>query len=595
MTSHPIATSHVFSTILTALLLLIHSSATATATALPVNVWPKPTSISWSSPYTIATLSPTFQFDSPSSPSNHYLSAAVARYHRLISSERHRPIYDTTTTNFSTSPTPLQSLSISVVDLAAPLIHGVDESYTLSIPNHSATAANLSAATVWGAMRGLETFSQLVWGGRRRVPVGVEIRDAPLFGHRGFLLDTSRNFYPVEDILRTIKAMSHNKMNVFHWHITDSHSFPLELPSEPGLAAKGAYGRGMRYSVADVGRVVQYGYEHGVRVVPEVDTPAHTGSWAGAYPDIITCADKFWWPAGSPWADRLAAEPGTGQLNPLHPKTYEVVGNVINDIASMFPEPFFHGGADEVTPGCWKADPSIQSFLSQQNGTLSQILETFINKTLPIITSHNKTAVYWEDVILAPDVKVNPAVFSPEHTVFQTWNNGPNNTKLLTAAGYRVIVSSWEFYYLDCGHGDFLGNDSQYDRPPTSSDVDSNGGSWCGPYKTWQKVYNYDITHGLSEVEKGRVLGAEVALWSEQADGAVLDARVWPRAAAMAEAMWSGNRDEKGIKRYAEATDRLNEWRYRMVGRGIMAEPIQPLWCLRNPGMCNTVKPFVAQ
>ena len=80
----------------------------------------------------------------------------------------------------------------------------------------------------------------------------------------------------------------------------------------------------------------------------------------------------------------------------------------------------------------------------------------------------------------------------------------------------------------------------------------------------------------------------EVALWSEQADPAVLDARIWPRASAMAETLWSGNRDEIGKNRYAEATDRLNEWRYRMVRRGVGAESIQPLCCIRNPGMCNT-------
>ena len=55
---------------------------------------------------------------------------------------------------------------------------------------------------------------------------------------------------------------------------------------------------------------------------------------------------------------------------------------------------------------------------------------------------------------------------------------------------------------------------------------------------------------------------------------------------------WSGKQDETGKKRYAEATDRLNEWRFRMVRRGIGAEPIQPLWCIRNPGMCNLVQPF---
>ena len=103
---------------------------------------------------------------------------------------------------------------------------------------------------------------------------------------------------------------------------------------------------------------------------------------------------------------------------------------------------------------------------------------------------------------------------------------------------------------------------------------------------------HYDITYGLSKEEVNLVLGGEVALWSEQADPAVLDARIWPRTSAMAETLWSGNRDETGKKRYAEATDRLNEWRYRMVQRGIGAEPIQPLWCIRNPGMCNLVQPF---
>ena len=58
----------------------------------------------------------------------------------------------------------------------------------------------------------------------------------------------------------------------------------------------------------------------------------------------------------------------------------------------------------------------------------------------------------------------------------------------------------------------------------------------------------------------------------------------------MAEALWSGNRDATGRKRYAEATDRLIDWRNRMVGRGVRAEPIQPLWCRTRPGMCNAVQ-----
>lgn len=321
----------------------------------------------------------------------------------------------------------------------------------------------------------------------------------------------------------------------------------------------------------------------------------HTGSWAGAYPDIVTCENMFWMPAGAAWPDRLAAEPGTGQLNPLNANTYKVVHNVIKDIISLFPDNFYHAGADEVVPACWRTDPSIQKFLSE-NGTLNEVLEIYIKSTYGHIRSHNRTVVYWEDVLLDSMVNVSASILPKETTILQSWNNGPLNTKKIVSAGYRAIVSSADFYYLDCGHGSFMGNDSRYDKQ-VEDDVGQpfnykggNGGSWCGPFKTWQRIYSYDITHGLTEEEAELVIGGEVALWSEQADSAVLDAMLWPRASAMAEVLWSGNRDKNGKKRYGEVTDRLNEWRYRMVERGIGAEPIQPLWCIRNPGMCNFVQ-----
>ncbi|ONK75285.1 uncharacterized protein A4U43_C03F15270 [Asparagus officinalis] len=253
--------------------------------------------------------------------------------------------------------------------------------------------------------------------------------------------------------------MAMNKLNVFHWHVTDSHSFPIVLPSEPELGEMGAYGEGMRYEAKDVKEIVEYGLSRGVRVMPEIDAPGHTGSWAAAHPDIVTCANKFWLPGD--WADRLASEPGTGQLNPLEPKTYRIFKNIITDIAALFPENFYHSGADEIVPGCWKADPTIQAFLAQEGNTLSKLLEIFINETYPLIMSLNKTAVYWEDVLLDPIIKVNPSILPAQSTILQTWNNGPNNTKRIVQAGYRAIVSSSDFYYLDCGHGDFVGNDSR--------------------------------------------------------------------------------------------------------------------------------------
>ncbi|KAL9242605.1 hypothetical protein vseg_016591 [Gypsophila vaccaria] len=593
--------------LLTIVLLYYNSILVQSLTTSPINVWPKPRKFLWPQPKG-AILGPKFAITPPENVyRNPHLVAAISRYQSQITKERYTPLptaagAENPVLEVELSRSPLLELKIIVASLGARLEHNVDESYNLTIPAQGG-AALLHAATPWGAMRGLETFSQLVWRKTTMtstsssssyapntsvVAAGVEILDSPLFGYRGLLLDTSRNYYGVEDILRTIKAMSYNKLNVFHWHITDSHSFPLVLPSDPNLGLRGSYGPSMQYTPADVSRVVQFGLDHGVRVVPEIDAPAHTGSWAGAHPEIVTCADKFWWPAGVSWEDRFASEPGSGQLNPLHPKTYQVVKNVLKDVLSLFPDSFYHSGGDEVVSRCWTSDPAIQTYLSSNNHTLSDLLEKFVNTTLPYVTSHNKTVIYWEDVLLDATIRVqDKSVLPPEHIILQTWNGGPANTKQIVSSGYRVIVSSSDYYYLDCGHGSFVGNDSQYDQPPGTSQGD--GGSWCGPFKTWQLIYNYDITYGLTKEEKKLVLGGEVALWSEQADPTVIDSKLWPRASALAEAMWSGNRDESGKKRYAEATDRLNRWRYRMVSRGIGAEPIQPLWCVRNPGMCNTV------
>jgi len=74
------------------------------------------------------------------------------------------------------------------------------------------------------------------------ITIDLYIKYGPIFAHRGIMLDSGRNYYPLREIMRTIRAMGYNKLNVFHWHITDSHSFPIVLPSEPELVNKGSYG-----------------------------------------------------------------------------------------------------------------------------------------------------------------------------------------------------------------------------------------------------------------------------------------------------------------------------------------------------------------
>lgn len=121
----------------------------------------------------------------------------------------------------------LLGIHIIVVDpIAHPLKPNTDESYQLNVPLQGWII--LKANTYVGCLRGLETFSQLILKNGEIYTIEScpwDIEDKPRFNYRGISLDTARHYYPVKDILRLLDGMMFSKLNVFHWHITDSQRY----------------------------------------------------------------------------------------------------------------------------------------------------------------------------------------------------------------------------------------------------------------------------------------------------------------------------------------------------------------------------------
>ncbi|RUS17406.1 glycoside hydrolase superfamily [Endogone sp. FLAS-F59071] len=481
------------------------TAAIAILTVVPANaevfLWPKPQSVEWGNGQ--LQIPKNFKIHGPDIPE---LQSAIERYTRLIWHEKWTPAQVAYTTPpvdaTSVRAKPLASIAITVKDPHADLALGVDESYRLVIPGGGG-AGSIDAQTVWGALRALETFSQLVQGHVHhdelfvaRAPVTIE--DAPVYTHRGLMLDTSRNYYPVNDILRTIDAMAYNKLNVFHWHITDSHSFPLLLDTVPELADKGAYvlhGRKMVYTTYDVRRIVKHARDRGVRVVPEIDMPAHTGSWAGAYKEITTCTEKYFQDPNGNWDQRYASEPGSGQLNPVLSKTYEIVKKVIDEVASLFPDSTYHAGGDEPVFRCWNDSASVVEFQNKHNINGNGLLGMFLDHSLGYVKQNKKTPVIWEDAVTSSNLPIS------KDTILQVWVNPAQQA---IEAGYKIIASNYNFWYLDCGHGGWGGNDTSYDEqvePPVPAEIQKllnsnddwannwNPYNWGGPGGDWCCVY----------------------------------------------------------------------------------------------------------
>ncbi|KAL2099880.1 hypothetical protein ACEWY4_004274 [Coilia grayii] len=409
-----------------------------------------------------------------------------------------------------------------------------DESYKLSVDQPSAI---LKAPKVWGALRGLETFSQLVYEdeyGSRNINK-TEVSDFPRFAHRGILLDTSRHYVPLKVILANLEAMAMNKFNVFHWHIVDDQSFPYMSRTFPDLSQQGAYHPYTHvYTPSDVKMVIEFARMRGIRVIPEFDTPGHTQSWGKGQKDLLTPCYSGSTPTGS-----------YGPVNPILNSTYDFMASFFKEISAVFPDAYVHLGGDEVDFTCWKSNPDITKFMKAQGfGTDYSKLESYyIQRLLDIVSTTNKGYMIWQEVF-------DNGVKLKADTLVHVWIYGAGGYSeelaRVTALGFHTLLSApWYLDYISYG-------------------------------QDWEKYYKADPQDfkGTDE-QKKLVIGGEACLWGEYVDATNLTPRLWPRASAVSERLWS----DKSVKDVNDAYIRLGQHRCRMIERGIPAEPLFTGYC----------------
>jgi hexosaminidase len=431
------------------------------------------------------------------------------------------------------------------------------EDYSLTVPENGGTAV-LRANSTLGLFRGLTTFSQLWydWDGTTyMLNAPIDIVDKPAYPYRGFMLDTARNYFPVPDIKRLLDAMSWVKLNTFHWHVVDAQSFPLVVPGFEEIYQKGAYSAASIYCQSDVADIIQYAAARGIDIVAEVDTPGHTSVIYKAYPEHVAC------PEATPWA-QFANEPPAGQLRFTSPATTNFTASLLSSASSLFPSKYFSTGGDELNVNCYTEDEQTQLELTQQNKTLEQALDSFIQVTHEAVREKGKTPVVWEEMVLVHNVTLG------NDTLVMVWISS-ENAAAVAQKGFRLVHAASDYFYLDCGAGAWVGDFV-------------NGNSWCEPFKTWQKAYSFDPTANLTDAQSNLVLGGEHALWTEQSGPSNLDSISWPRAASSAELWWTGPGGDVDT-----ALPRLHELSFRFSQRGVHTIPLQPLWCALRPGACD--------
>lgn len=418
------------------------------------------------------------------------------------------------------------------------------EGYTLDVTTDK---ISVTAADSAGHFYALQTLRQMLpaefYGGkffhntRFALPV-VSIRDAPKFSWRGYMLDVSRHFFTVDEVKAVIDMAASQKMNRFHWHLTDDQGWRIEIKSRPKLTEIGAWradrintderlsdwwGRaplqpdetptyGGFYTQKEIRDIVAYAKERYIEIVPEIDMPGHAQAAVASYPEI-GCVNAL----------PSVATGGVFKNNTLNPgreATYAFATDVLNEVMDLFPFDYVHIGGDECNKEQWEIDPDAQRKMRAEGlQTEEQLQSYFIRQLEAIVNGRGRKIIGWDEILeggLAPNA------------VVMSWRGEAGGITAINT-GHEVVMTPSKRCYLDLkqGHDDLEPN-LGYSRLLLST------------------AYDYQVIPDTFTTDQAALIkGIQANMWTESiSDWSKFTYMNYPRVWAVAENAWT-NPDRK--------------------------------------------------
>jgi len=263
------------------------------------------------------------------------------------------------------------------------------EAYSIKVaPAGVEVRAKSSAGLFYAA----QTILQLAEGSgaSATLPV-VEIEDYPSLAYRGFMMDMSHGGLPTEDeVKRQLDFLARWKANQYYFYSEASIEFkgyPLLNPTA-------------RFTQDEVRRIVAYGRERHIDVVPCVELYGHLH-------DVFRL-EKY--------ADLAPLRYG-GEFDPRNPAVRPMIQDWVQQLVRMFPSPFFHIGMDETY--------ELEKVASVAAGGMDpgRLYIDHFKQVARIVQAQGKRPMIWADILtrypeVIPELKGGtiavPWVYGPE-------------------------------------------------------------------------------------------------------------------------------------------------------------------------------------
>jgi hexosaminidase len=368
----------------------------------------------------------------------------------------------------------------------------------------------------------------------------VDIKDAPRFGWRGLMLDVSRHFFTKQEVEEYIDQMARYKYNILHLHLADDQGWRIEIKSLPELTKIGAWrvkrtGRwgtflpalageptpdGGFYTQEDMKEIIKYAQDRFISILPEIDVPAHSLALIASYPNLSCTQLPYSVNAGGKGYER-----NDNVLCVGNDSTYTMLDKIFTEIAALFPFPYIHIGGDEAYKGFWDQCPKCQKLMADEHlKNVDELQSYFVKKVEKIVESKGKKLIGWDEILeggLAPNATV------------MSWR-GMSGGIAAAKMGHKVVMTPWDYCYLDLYQGEPEG------EPPT--------------YGLCRLSDSYNYEPVPDSVNENLILGGQGNLWTESVPNfRHAEYMTWPRAMALAEVYWSA----KANKNWGDFVTRL--------------------------------------
>lgn len=321
---------------------------------------------------------------------------------------------------------------------------------------------------------------------------------------RGLLLDSGRQYQTIPYIESLLDAMAQRSMNVFHWHLTETDGWRMELQGYPALTevgAKVATGKEQQgyYTRAEMQHIVSYAAERGINVVPEIDLPGHSGALIAAYPEY-GCSKEV--------------------VCPAHPQIIDFLKGILDEMCEIFPSTYVHLGGDEVDQSVWNSCTACRQLMAREGISSVAALQVWFERQLiDHLAAKGRKVILWEDVLYET---ADPL---PGNVVIQWWNyrsKGETGLREALRRGMPVICSSNYYCYLNFPETPWGGY--AQDRTCTTADIE-----------------NRNPSNLLFDAANPLMLGMEACLWTDyNLTQDLVDQRLFPRLNILARQMREG-------------------------------------------------------